>query len=238
MRILILLTLLALGCGEADGETSATGAATYEDAETTREGSSAEPASPEDGTEMTVVLEVDGSGDFSISDPQCSLSGASGAVEGLYEGEGTVDGDGVYVASFASTNATFETPDGCEVPEVEVSAVTGISVVATIENTSSQCTTYCESKARSYGEAECAAAQDEATCRAEAEAEYQGSCETTCTDPQTRGITARTSLGAGALAGLAVGSLSGAALGELEVDLTFDHLEDEDGEEISEFDGG
>jgi len=233
-RLSILIPLLFLGCDgpDEDAETTAEGAATYEDAETSPDGSARERSSPEQGTQMDVSLEVDGTGELDVGDPSCSLDGNS--FDALYQGTGEVRSDGTYLASFASADATFETPSGCEIPDVDVGVVTGVEVVARIENTSQQCTTYCQAKARAWAESECESAEDQASCRSQAEASYQGSCETACEDPETYAIVARTSLGASALTSLAVDELSGAALGTLEVDLSFDRIEDVDGNEVSE----
>lgn len=231
--VLLWTAFGAAACGpDADAETTAEGSAIYDDAETTADGSDSEPASPEPGTSMTVDLEVDGTGDLDVGDPSCALDGNS--FDALYEGEGETTGDGVYLASFAAADATFETPSGCEIPDAEVNVVTGVSVVARIENTSQQCETYCQAKARSYAETECEGDADEASCRGEAETTYEGSCTTTCEDPETRFIVARTELGAGAVANLAVSELSGKALGTIEADLTFDRLEDQDGNRLEE----
>lgn len=234
MSRLIPLMLLLAACGgpDMDAETTAEGACTYEDAEKTADGADQQAAAPESGSSFDIRLDVEGTGDLNVSDPQCSLDG--NAFEALYEGTGEVSGDGVYVASFASADAAFETPSGCEIPDAEVQVVTGVSVVATLENTASQCTTYCEAKARSTAESECSGDADEASCRADVEGEYTASCETACTDPETVGIIARADLGAAALADLAVSELSGSALGSLSVDLTFDHLENADGDTVAE----
>lgn len=226
------LVATAACTGEADIDTTARGTASYEDAATNRQGEAQQPAQP-DPQPMYVEIIVEGTGQMSGLEPQCSLDGATGSFDALFAGEADVSDDGAYVAGLASGDAFVTTPSGCEVPEVQITAVGDVTVRATIEATTANCTSYCEAKARHHGEAMCGAEPGQASCRAEAEAEYAASCTTTCTTT-AHVIAAETALSAQALAELNARSITGAALGELSVDLTFDRIEDADGETVDE----
>ncbi len=238
MYKLIPTLFLLAACAEpqADGETEATGKATYRDAETEPGGGPRTPerVSPQPASDpMRVEILVDGTATFQVTEPQCQLDQASGAFDGLYEGEATIDDDGVYLASFASADATFETPSDCTLPELSIGTLTGVVVRAELTTTQQNCDTYCAAKARSEAEAECEGDADEATCRAAAESSYEATCETACA-PSTHRIVARTALGVSALADLNASALTGTGLGTLEVDLMFDRIEDEDGQVVPE----
>jgi len=135
----------------------------------------------------------------------------------------------VYVA--AMSDSAFETPSGCSVPSLSIGLVTDIVARGELSATSQNCDTYCTAKARSVAETECDGEADEATCRATAEASYEASCTTSCTST-THVIVAETSVGSSVLGGLV--DLDGSALGTVEADLTFDHVEDADGNTVSE----
>jgi len=221
---------------EVDGDTTARGVATYEDARTDSSGQPQQPATPEPqpaNDPMRVEIRVEGMGTLDGLDPQCSLDGLSGAFDGLYTGQGSVDDDGVYVAGFASSTATFETPTGCEIPTLEIGTVTNVVVRGELSATTTNCQSYCSAKARSSAETECSGNNNEASCRATAESEYAASCQTQCTTTNHR-IVAETQLSATAAAELSARNLSGAALGELFVDLTYDRIEDGSGNIVNE----
>ena len=183
---------------------------------------------------MTVTIEVQGTGSFDVSEPQCQVDTVAGSFFGVFEGEGSVDDDGVYVASMAESEATFTTPSGCTLPTLEIGLVTDIVVRGELPITQQNCTSYCDSKGRAYAEQECSVASDEATCRTEAETEYSASCETSCSEPTTSVIVAETSIAATGLANLDPTALAAGVLGTVEADLTFDRLEDGDGNEVDE----
>ncbi len=100
--------------------------------------------------------------------------------------------------------------------------------------TTQNCESYCAAKARSHAEAECSGEADQASCRAAEEASYEASCETSCTSSTTHVIVAETALSATALADLNASALTGAAIGEVQADLTFDRIEDDQGETVEE----
>lgn len=224
----ILFTLFAVGaCGpeESVGDGGqATGQARCADAATEPDGSPHEAEPPPEGSSMHLEVTVEGSGTLPDLDPSCALDGAAGGFAGLYQGEGEVDGDGVYVAALAQ--GEFTTPSGaCVLPELEITSFTSVVLRAELENTQQNCETYCDAQARAAAEEECEGDADQASCRADAEATASGSCTTECTGSETRAIVAETELGLDAVAALNAAGLTGTAVGELNVDLTFDHVE-------------
>lgn len=235
----IYLTLAALGLAgaacstSADQDTTAQGVASFEDAQTDSAGDSREPARPEP-QDVDIEIRVEGTGVLSGLEPQCSVDELAGAFEAQLFGEAFVDDDGAYVAGMSSADALVQTPSGCEVPDLEVSAVTDVVIRGTIAATTHNCEAYCAAKARSQAEAACGAEASAADCRAAEEASYDGSCELSCTAGPRYVIAAETRLSASAVAALSLESLTAVALGAIEADLTFDHIEDEDGEPVSE----
>jgi hypothetical protein len=231
----LLLLLACSGKSEEAGETQATGQSQWRDAETGPDGAekfSGKPEPQPSSDPMWVSIDFEGTGELDLGDPSCDLTGL-GSFEGLYEGEGTIDDDGVYVASFAEAEATVQTPSGCEIPSLSVEVITDVVVTGYLSATQENCTSYCEASARAAAEERCAGDSDEVSCRAEVEGSYAASCETECVST-THTIVAQSSLGVGSLADITASSLSGAALGTLSVDLTFDHIEDQDGDPVSE----
>jgi len=166
------------------------------------------------------------------SEPECQLDQASGAFSGLYEGEAQID-DGVYVATFASSEAAFETPSGCTLPDLAIGTLTRVVLRAELSATTENCEAYCAAKARSEAEAECEGDPDQAACRADFAASYEASCETACST-STHRIVARTALGVDTLAALNASSITGTGLGTVQADLTFDHIEDASGSTVDE----
>ena len=233
------LLLFSVACDpepEPSGDTEATGKATYQDASKSDSGADQEPAAvpPQDESDpMVVSIELRGTGTFDVSEPQCEADALSGAFNGSYEGTATIDDNGVYVAAMAESATELTTPSGCELPDVSIGLLTEVVVRGELTATSENCTTYCESKGRSYAEAECEGDSDQATCRAAAEASYEASCTQECSQ-STHVIVAESSLGASAIGELALDGLSGNALGTVTVDLTFDHIEDSSGDEVDE----
>lgn len=228
---LFIAAMFLTACSDepGDGATEANGSAMYRDAATDVDGNSQEPAAPSDDFYMEIRTE--GTGTFDVSEPTCEADALSGNFDALYEGTAEVGDDGVYVASL--TMAEAQTPSGCTIPSLEIGLVTDIVVRGELTATTQNCTTYCEAKARSYAESECSGSADEVTCRADAQVAYEGSCTSACED-DTHTIVAQTALGASSLSSLDFESLSGAALGTVSADLTFDHIEDGDGNEVDE----
>lgn len=242
MTRLILLGLglagaVACSDGEpepAEGDTTAGGACTYEDAETDSSGQPKEPASPPPSDDLRVTVDVEGNGTLSGLEPQCEIEGATGEFRGLLEGTGEIDDNGVYFAVLAQEDASFTTPSGtCEIPDLQIGSVTSVVVRGELTNTQENCTTYCESKARAAAEQECGADAEAAACRGEIEVSYESTCTEECTT-STRKIVAEAALGVDAIAAINASGLTASGLGEIEVDLTFDHVEEEDGTEIDE----
>ncbi len=236
-RALPLTLLLLTACDgqtAADNETEATGTATYDDAEQTSDGSDNEPATPEpqpNSDPMWLSIDVEGSGDFSVSDPECQLDSLGSTFLGQLEGEAELDGNGVYVATLASTESTFTTPSGCTIPSLSIGSVTEVVVRGELTATQENCESYCAASARSEAEAECGS---DASCRGDVQSAHEASCTTECTSSTTHVIVAETSLGVTALAELNGQALSGSSLGTISADLTFDRIEDGQGNEVDE----
>lgn len=227
-----LLSLALAACtgdpgAPAEGDTTVTGPTRWRDAETTPDGGPAEAGRPESQDGMRVYVTVEGDGTLSGLEPECELEGATGSFVGVLEGDAQIDDDGTYVAVLASEQGTFTTPTGgCEIPELEIATVTSVGVRGELETTQQNCESYCEAHARAEAESACGS---DASCRAEVEAEEAATCETTCTGSTTYTLVAETALDATAVAELNASGLTGTGLGTLEVDLTFDRVEDEDG---------
>ena len=233
VSILASLTFTAAACGGSDdtgsdeADTSVEGKAIYRDASTDHAGNARTAAAPP-GQDAVITVEVRGTGDIDGLDPQCSLDGASGAFEGVYAGEVSLDEGGLFAALMSSNTATFETPAGCEIPTLTVGAVTEVVVHAELEATTANCDTFCEAHGRAEAEAECGATAEAASCRAAAEGQAQASCEVSCAS-ETHHIVAEATLSADALAQINAAQLTGAALGELDIDLVFDQVVDAQG---------
>lgn len=246
MRLSTVFGILAAwmvfsGCGpsggdEVSGDTVASGKTAYEDSETDHDGMAQEPEAPAPQPEsdpIQVEIVLSGTGDLGVVPSSCSLDQGAGQFTSLLSGTGEIDENGLYIAGFLSSEATFFSPSGCELPEVSVATLTSVEVVARLSNTQENCNSYCSAKARSQAEAECGSYPNDASCRVSAEADYTASCETTCNGASTRVIVARSSLSISAVATLNATALGVDGLGNIEVDLTFDHIEEANGEPVS-----
>lgn len=230
-----ILTIAAAGaaCAADDSSTDTTvhGQARYADAETDEQGQTREAARP-DTREMRIEVVAEGTADLGELDAQCTLDGASGQFRALFQGNAEVGDDGAYVATLASADAVFETAGGCAAPALSITAVGEVLVRASLEADRARCDGYCAAQARSQAEAECGATPSSAACRGEAEADYQATCELSCTDSETVAIVAEARLSADAVARMNADGLTGRGLGELELDLTFDRLHDANGDTV------
>ena len=229
VTILSSLVVLAFGACASDDdggtETSqVTGSMRYADATTNDDGTPHEAEAPPAGQDITITVEVRGTGVVSGLDASCTLDGAAGQFTALFDGAAQVDENGAYVAGIGSGAASIETPNGCAIPELTVTAITDVVVRAEIAATTQSCETYCAASARSDAEAECAGSSSQAECRASAEAAASASCQTECTT-QRDVIVAEASLAASLLGDLDADALRAAALGDFSADLTFDHME-------------
>ncbi len=224
------LFLVACGGGGAsEPATNVSGQAVYRDAATDHGGAQAEPATPPaQGAKISIVVE--GSGDIPDLDPQCSLDPA-GSFEAHYLGTLNLSDDSVYAAALGSTAAEIVTPSGCEIPELTVGVITDVRVRGELTANTQNCESYCAATARADAEQECGATASSAECRTNAEAAAAASCTTTCTT-QAHVIVAEVSLLASLFGDLDADALQAAALGDFEANLTFDHMEDENGNEV------
>lgn len=232
-RRLTMFSLLLVACsgGGESGEpaTNVSGQAVYRDAATDHTGAPAEPATPPaQGAKLSIVVE--GSGDLPELDPQCALDPA-GSFEAHYLGTLNLSDDSVYAASLGSAAGEITTPSGCEIPELTVGVITDVRIRAELTANTQNCESYCSAAARADAEQSCGATASAAECRTAAEAETSASCTTTCTT-QTHLIVAEVSLLASLFGDLDAEALQAAALGDLEANLTFDHMEDQAGNEV------
>lgn len=236
---LSLFLTTAVACTGADSEilTHTEGEVAYDDAETNAADEPQQPARPAPqpaGDPMMVEVILEGRAEMNGLEPECELDAVSGSFDGWLAGEAAVDDDGFYVAALTAEEAVFETPGGCAVPELDILAVTHARVRATLSATERNCEGYCAARARAHAEDSCQVAADRAACWAAATADYQASCQATCRSERVRVIVAEAELDATALAALDAEALEGALLGEIRADLTFDHMEDTEGEAVDE----
>lgn len=228
----LLASTLTFGCtSENEGETTArlSGSAAYRDATTDHDGATRPAATPE-GQNARVSIVVKGTGTIPEVDPQCALDPA-GQFEAHYLSTTTVTDNDIYTATVAETNGQIQTPSGCTIPDLTVGLITDIVVRAELAINTTNCETFCSARARADAEAQCGASASSATCRAEYETQASTQCQTTCTT-NAHAIVAEVSLAASLLDDLDADALRAAALGELTANLTFDHLEDSDGNDL------
>jgi len=232
MTRLTMFSLFLVACGgggDSDSATSVTGQAVYRDSATDHSGQQVEPATPPaQGAKLSIVIE--GSGDIPQIDPQC-VTDPAGSFEATYLGTLNLSDDSLYASSFGSAAGEITTPSGCEIPDLTVGVITDIRVRAELTANTQNCESYCAAAARADAEQECGATASSAECRTQAEGAASASCTTTCTT-QTHVIVAEASLLASLLGDLDAEALKAAALGSFEADLTFDHMEDESGNEV------
>jgi hypothetical protein len=229
MTRLTLLSCCLFACGGGDGSepsTNVTGQAVYRDSSTDHAGIEQAPAAPPaQGATITIV--VQGTGDIPTIDPQCALD-PSGSFEAHYLGTLNLSDDDVYASSFGDAATQIQTPSGCEIPDLTVGVITDVRIRGELVANTQNCQTYCAATARANAEESCGATASSAECRATAETEATAACTTTCTT-ETHVIVAETSLVASLFGDLDARALRAAALGELEANLTFDHMEDAEG---------
>lgn len=175
-----------------------------------------------------MTITVKGTGQIPQVDPQCALDPA-GSFEAHYLSTMNMTDGSAYTAAIA--NGSITTPSGCAIPDLTVGVVTDVVVRGELTINTQNCDTFCEANARADAEAECGASASAATCRAQAESQATAQCQTTCTT-KARAIVAEVSLAASLLGDLDADALRAAALGELQANLTFDHLEDANGEDL------
>jgi hypothetical protein len=227
----ILASTFVFGCAADESETAAslTGTAMYRDATTDHDGAS-QPAATPPPQSAQISIVVKGTGTIPEIDPQCALDPA-GQFEAHYLSTMSVNDGDVYSATVAEGSGQLQTPSGCAIPELTVGVITDVVVRGELAINTTNCETYCAAQARADGEAQCGASATAANCRAQYEAQATAACQTTCTT-QAHAIVAEVSLTASLLGTLDADALRAAALGDLTADLTFDHLEDANGNEL------
>jgi hypothetical protein len=224
LTLFFVLTTVAGCTSDDDTSASVSGQAVYRDAATEHDGAPRTAATPA-SQDAQVSIIVKGTGQIPQLDPKCALDPA-GVFEARYLSTTTMKDGDIYTATVAS--GELQTPSGCAIPELTIGVITDVVVRGELTITTANCQSFCDASARADAEAQCGATSTAATCRAQYEAQASARCQTTCTT-EARAIVAETSLSATLLGGLDADALRAAALGELTADLTFDHLEDEDG---------
>src|SRR5688572_24925139 len=131
LRNTLLLSILASltvgACGSSsdgdsdvdDADTSVDGQALYRDARTDHAGNP-QPAAKPAPQDISVRIDVRGTGTLDGLEPRCNLDQAGGQFSGQYEGEATLDNGGLFASALASTAASFVTPSGCEIPDLTI----------------------------------------------------------------------------------------------------------------------
>lgn len=210
------------------------GHAWFEDATTTHTGDPSDPAhlTPDTGDTLQVEVWLQGQGFFIPENLQCTLD-TSGTFDALYEGEAMVRPNGIYLSGYSSAEALLETSAGCGLSSLEGGFATEAWIRGSIEADYQTCEVYCEAKARAYGEDECGFEPGAASCRSSAEAMYEASCSTACSDEAVM-IVGETRIRGGGLARINQSGLTGGAFGVTSANLTFDHMVDEDGDMVDE----
>ncbi len=236
ITLFLLVSAALIGCadnGSMDGADDGTvsGQARYADANSKSDGTARAPARP-NGATMDLTVQVEGTGQIDGLDSQCALDGATGHFTGVLQSSSMVDGDGAYLAALASGDAVFSTDGGCAIPQLDITALTGVHVRAAISATAPQCDSYCAADARSRAEADCGAEPSSAGCRSDAQATYTASCTTTCNGNRTDAVVADVNLSAAEIAELEAGSVGGTTIGDVQAELVFDHMEDASGEPV------
>jgi hypothetical protein len=222
MRTLVAFTIVSLtACTSSSPATDVSGHAVYRDAATNADGSAHTAARPP-AQAARVTLEIHGTGTMSGLDASC-LDAASGQFRAVYHGDAQLADGGAMTAALDAAGA-ITTPSGCTIPSLTVGAVTGVTVRAELDATTTNCQSYCDASARADAEAQCGSAADQASCRASAEASASASCRTTCTS-QSHAIVAETSLGIATLGQLDADQLRAGAFGAMSADFTFDRLQ-------------
>lgn len=227
----MLAAALAFGCTSNESESSASlsGNAVYRDATTDHNGAM-QPAATPPPQSAKVTIVVKGTATIPEIDPQCALDPA-GQFEAHYLSTMSVSDGEVYSANVAEGSGHITTPSGCEIPALTVGLITDVVVRSELAINTTNCETFCSAQARADGEAQCGATASAAQCRAQYEAQASAQCQTTCTT-QAHAIVAEVSLAGSLLGDLDADALRAAALGDLTANLTFDHLEDDAGNDL------
>lgn len=223
-----LFAMLLCACTDNQAATTVTGQAVYRDAATDHGGAPQQPAAPSQSARLTIVVE--GTGTLPQIDAKCATDPV-GAFEAHYSSMLEMSSGGTYLASVAEGSGVLQTPSGCTIGDLQVTAITDVVIRGELAISTESCTSYCGASARADAEAQCGATASAASCRASAESTLAAHCTTTCTQ-QAHAIVAEVSLGVGALGHLDAKALQTAALGKLDANLTFDHMEDDSGHKL------
>ncbi|HEY5921437.1 MAG TPA: hypothetical protein VIV11_07190 [Kofleriaceae bacterium] len=201
----------------------------YRDAATDHSGATKLAATPPaQNANLSIVIK--GTGTIPEIDPKCALD-PIGQFEAHYLSTTSVSDGEIYTASVAEGSGRIQTPSGCAIPNLTVGLITDVIVRGELTINTTNCDTFCTAQARADGEAQCGATASAAQCRAQYEAQATAQCQTTCTT-QAHAIVAEMSLAAALFGELDAETLRAAALGELTANLTFDHLEDANGNDL------
>lgn len=214
---MILLAFLLTACAPERG--NFTGTATFQDSATDASGApkQPEPVARDDGSDQVVTFSsaFEGTGTFADLSDLCLPT--DGGFTGTSESEGTIGSDGHFAGQIdASGSASLISTLGCVTESLDIEALTSITIVASIEADSENCTHYCEADAR----AECEQDADRTSC----ETDLSASCEEECTTEHDS-ITAETTIDGGAELDAINNGIDGTTFGSFSSDLTFDTMD-------------
>lgn len=211
--------LLLLACAPTT-DANFTGQATFRDAQTDANGSPKEPqpVEREDGGDQPIQFTTSFAGTGIFGDLTDICLPLDGSFTGTSSSEGSVDSDGNFSVeiSAASSSSVLTSTLGCVTSDLDIDALTSITIVASIDADSENCSYYCESDAR----AECESDSDRESC----EADLAASCQEECTTEHTS-LLAEVTIDGGASLDAINSGIDGEAFGAFTSDLTFDTMD-------------
>jgi hypothetical protein len=216
-----LLFLLSSACTVgADG--NFTGYATYRDA-AMHDGQATEPApvEREDGHDQPVTFEGTFAGIGSFGNLADICISADSSFSGSSSSRGSMDAGGDFVGEVdaGASGSTLLSGLGCVIEDLDIEEITSITVRATIEADTENCTNYCEANAR----AECEGEGD-SSVEAQCETDTDASCYSECTSVR-HAIVAETTIDGGAELDAVNEGLEGDSFGSFSSDLSFSSME-------------
>lgn len=215
---MIALFLLFTACTPEQG--NFTGTATWRDSTTDASGApkQPEPVTREDGSDQAVTFTSAFKGTGTFADLADLCLPTDGGFTGTSSSEGTIGSDGQFAGQIdaSGSGTSLMSTLGCVTESLDIQALTSITIVASIEADTENCTHYCEADAR----AECEQDADRASC----ETDLSATCEEECTTEHDS-ITAETTIDGGAELEAINSGLNGTTFGSFSSDLTFDSME-------------
>lgn len=179
-------------------------------------------------------IDVEGSGLLGLDSILCAVLGRTNKMEADLTFDLSLDESGLY--SVVATDGIVDAVSGlgCALASVSLNSLTTVTARAEIDTNAQVCAAFCDAQGRAYAEVECDGHPTEARCRAELELAAAATCEDVCLDVGAS-ICAEAEVSATVLSGLG-SSLSSGRGADLDLDLTFDCLQDSSGAEIEPID--